>query len=237
MKKIIFLLFISTIVVSACSNNNIKELNQDTSISSAKKEEINYYPLKNGLSWTYKLTQTQNGQSNNKFKEMTMSVIDEKQEDGYKSYVLKRFYPDSNIQPNQTLAKVFTDRIELSRYVQPEIFSNLNSTMAKNSTNLKTNNYIISMKFPLTVGDSWSGRDFKEGVETISVEKFETITVPAGTFDCVKVKHNLKYNAGNEDNLYYWYGANKGMVKLHEEITIQYGGQLLKMAADGELIK
>lgn len=233
MKKLLLLSFASILLASCTSEtNNLQPLVENetaSQINSKKtKDDTNYYPLKKDMSWTYKLTQTQDGQGNNKFKEMTMSVVDEKNETGFKSYVLKRYYPNSSIQPNQTLAKVFGDHIELSRYVQQELF---------NIPNLptRTKDYIISMKFPLKEGDSWGGRDFPDGTELISVKGHETITVPFGTFDCVKVNHHLTYKNGKSDDLFYWYAPNIGMVKLHEEITVQLGDKFVKMAAEGDL--
>lgn len=232
MKKLLLLSFASILFVACSETTNLQPAVENdilSQISSKKtKDDTNYYPLKKDMSWTYKLTQTQDGQGNNKFKEMTMSVVDEKNEDAFKSYVLKRYYSNSSIQPNQTLAKVFNDHIELSRYVQQELF---------NTTNLpaRTKDYIISMKFPVSEGDSWSGRDFPDGTELISVKGHESITVPFGTFDCVKVNHHISYKNGKSDDLFYWYSPNIGMVKLHEEITVQLGDRFVKMEADGEL--
>ncbi|MEK7433002.1 MAG: hypothetical protein AABZ74_07725 [Cyanobacteriota bacterium] len=229
MKKLSSALFIMSFCLLSCTNTINKDNFTELSNISSVKKEINYYPLKKDMSWTYKLQQFQDGQSNNKFKEMTMFVAEEKNDPDSKQFVLRRSYPNSTTQPNPSLAKVFPDRLELSRYVQQEIFSQYN-------TPTKTKDYIISLKFPINVGDSWGGRDFAGGKEKISVQGFETITVPAGTFDCVKINHNLKYDNGKEDNLYYWYGANVGMVKLHEEITVSIGGPFMKMSSDGELI-
>lgn len=233
MKKLLLLSLASILFVACSEGNNFQSSleNEQTSIlASSKKtnDNANYYPLKKDMAWTYKLTQSRDGQSNNKFKEMTMSVVDEKNEDGFKSYVLKRYYPNSSIQPNQTLAKVFSDHIELSRYIQQEVF---------NTTKLpsRTKDYIISMKIPMKDGESWEGRDFSEGTELISVKGYETITVPFGTFDCIKINHHLSYKNGKSDDLFYWYAPNIGMIKLHEEITIQLGDRFVKMAADGEL--
>lgn len=232
MKKLLFLSLTSILFVACSKTNNfqaVTEIEQSNILASKKtNDNINYYPLKKDMAWTYKLTQSQDGQSNNKFKEMTMSVVDEKIEDGFESYVLKRYYPSSSIQPNQTLAKVFPDHIELSRYIQQEVF---------NTTKLpsRTKDYIISMKIPMKDGESWEGRDFSEGTELISVKGSETITVPFGTFNCVKINHHLVYKNGKSDDLFYWYAPNIGMVKLHEEITVQLGDRFVKMAADGEL--
>lgn len=217
---------ISTLL--SCSTNNIEVLEPIAEISSVKKD-VNYYPLKKGMSWTYRLEQFQDGQSNNKFKEMTMSVIEEKNIDNINQFVLNRSYPDAPIQPKPSLAKVFPDRIEMSRYVQPEV---LNATNEQ-----RTKDYIISLKFPVTVGESWEGREFNGGTETISVKGFEVLETQAGKFNCVKVNHHIKYDNGREDDLFYWYGENVGMVKLHEEITIQLGDRFVKMSAEGNLVK
>lgn len=217
---------ISTLL--SCSTNNTNVLEPISEISSIKKE-VNYYPLKKGMSWTYKLEQFQDGQSNNKFKEMTMSVVEEKKVDNINQFVLNRSYPDAPIQPKPSLAKVFSDRIEMSRYVQPEALNALNEA--------RTKDYIISIKFPVNVGESWEGREFNGGTETISVKGLEKLETPAGTFECVKVNHHIQYNNGKEDDLFYWYGENTGMVKLREEITIQLGDKFVKMAAEGTLVK
>lgn len=207
-----------------------------------------YYPIAPGHSWTFQLQQSQNGQDNTKFKTMNMFTEALPPEAGAERAVMRRSYPDSTVTPTPSLAKRFSDRVELSRYQAPAQAS----TQVSAPTGLETLslqppagaqlpavrgvNFISAMQLPLNPGNHWEGRIFQGGTETISVKGFESISVPAGKFETLVVEHHLRYDNGKEDYLRYWYAPNIGMVKLHEELTT-YFGQWLKLQSDGLLVK
>jgi hypothetical protein len=67
--------------------------------------------------------------------------------------------------------------------------------------------------FPLEVGKSW---DIVTGTYSskANIVAKENVTVPAGTFDCYKVKYS-SYNGTVETYSYnYWFGNNAGPVKM-----------------------
>ncbi len=230
-KNIIFstLILLSSILSSCSSNNLVLEQNTSKYNSLNKEKTVNdFYPINTGKTWTYSLKQYQDEQPNTKFNEMTISIVNNTKEQGFDSAVMKRFYPNSSIQPNQTLAKIFPDHIELSRYVQQSIFESLGAKVNKSI------DYIDILNSPLQSGTNWQGRTFKGGTEMIEIIGQEDVTVEAGTFKAIKTRHHLIYDNGKEDNLYYWYADGIGMVKLHEEITM-YIKQWVKMKSDGEL--
>jgi hypothetical protein len=189
----------------------------------------NYYPIAQGQRSTYSLEQFQNGQPNTKFREMTITVEALPSANGATQAILRRSYPDSSVQPNPSQAKVYDDRVELSRYngrLAPEIF---------NLPLSRTQDYITVLKHPLTPGASWEGRSFQGGTETISVVGPETLTVPAGRYNTLKVRHHLRYDNGREDNLYYWYAPGVGMVRMEEEISMYLQEQWVRFSATGVL--
>jgi hypothetical protein len=189
-----------------------------------------YYPLEMGRSWTYLLEQSQNDQPNTKFKTMIMRVESNGTEGEAQTAVLRRSYPDSDIKPTPTLAKRFGDRVELSRYHEQV----LRESFALQEPALRGKNFIIALQMPFESGKAWEGRLFQGGSETIRVVGFETVTVPAGTFQALKMEHHLRYDNGKEDFLNYWYAPDVGMVKLYEELTFYYG-QWLKFRSTGVL--
>lgn len=228
MKKLFILLLIGSL--SACqtqtliTDNNIKI--NDTFISS-KNNLDSFYPINQGYKWNYSLEQFQNDTPTTKYTKMEISIISNTTKSNYKEAVLNRFYPESNVQPYKTLVKKYPDRIELSRYMQKEVFKEFSKA---------GNDYITVLQSPLEINKTWEGRVFQGGTETIKVIGFENIEVPAGNFKALKINHNLKYNNGKEDNLFYWYVEEIGMVKMYEEITLVYSsGQSTKFKSIGEL--
>ncbi len=231
MKKVLVLV-ITSIFIASCQNNvqnhdilNIDKVNSQN--LSIKKDINQYYPLDLGMKWSYSLEQFQNDNQVNKFTKMEISVISTDKKTDHEESVLNRFYPESNIQPHKTLAKKFNDRIELSRYMQKEVFNEFSKAGS---------DYITVLMSPLKINNNWEGRVFQGGTETIKVIGNENVKVPFGSFYALKINHNLKYNNGKEDNLYYWYVKNIGVIKMHEEITMVYSsGESIKFKSIGYL--
>lgn len=187
-----------------------------------------YYPIEAGHRWTFAMEQTQNGQDNTKFKTMIMYTEALPPENGAERAILRRVYPDSSTTPTPSLIKRFSDRVELSRYKETvaEAFTPDISPLGQG--------FIIGMQLPLEPGQSWEGRLFNGGSETITVKGLEEVNVPAGRFEALKIEHHLRYSNGKEDFLRYWYAPNIGMVKMYEELTFYYG-QWLKFRSTGVL--
>jgi hypothetical protein len=72
------------------------------------------YPLNPGNTWNYSLEQFQNDVPNTKFKEMSVSVIKNDLNGSNGNALIQRLYPGSALQPNQTLATIYPDHIDLS---------------------------------------------------------------------------------------------------------------------------
>jgi len=190
-----------------------------------------YYPMEAGRSWTFALEQTQNDQDNTKFKTMTMLTEPLPTEGGAEQAILRRRYPDSDVLPNPTLIRRFPDRVELSRYQET-----VRAAFAPQLEALEAEapRFVTAMKLPFEPGQRWQGRIFNGGTEFIYVVGEETVTVPAGTFQALKIEHHKQYANGKEDFLRYWYAPDVGMVKLYEELTFYYG-QWLKFRSTGML--
>ena len=203
-----------------------------------------YYPVAAGHSWTFELSQTQNGSDNTKYKTMNMFTEPLPPENGAERAVLRRTYPGVNVTPTPSLIQRFADRVELSRYKDPAparlepLALQLPAEMPLPALlpGSRGVNFVTAMQMPLNLGNSWEGRVFQGGTETVSVKGEETVVVPAGTFQTLVIEHHLRYDNGKEDYLRYWYAPGIGMVKLHEELTA-YFGQWLKLSSTGVLTK
>lgn len=199
------------------------------------------YPLAPGHQWRYELRQKQNGEPRPKVKTLQMWTEALPADGPVMQAVLRRGYPDSTVAPNPTLARLYNDRVELSRY-QAELLSDFDlpaavaaEVAAQTQGANEGQNFVTILKAPFEPGQHWEGRLFKGGTETVKVIGWESVTVPAGTFRALKIEHHKQYNNDKSDFLYYWYAPNVGMIKLYEELTVYYG-QWLHYESTGELI-
>lgn len=88
---------------------------------------------------------------------------------------------------------------------------------------------LLRIPFPLTEGESWSwkGVEYCDGDEdditvTGKVIGSEKVTVPAGTFDAVKIETRLTSAGGSKNIIYEWLSPNVGIVKT--KVIVQGGG-------------
>lgn len=70
------------------------------------------------------------------------------------------------------------------------------------------------LSFPLEVGKSWDIMVSGLNSTRATVLAKETITVPAGTFDCYKIVAVSMYGTIETYRSYLWLGNNAGMVKV-----------------------
>jgi hypothetical protein len=63
----------------------------------------------------------------------------------------------------------------------------------------------------------------------------ETVTVPAGTFEAMRVDHEITYAQGATDTLNYWYAPGVGCVKMIERTTLFSGPTPTHLEVIGEL--
>lgn len=166
------------------------------------------YPADVGRHWTYQTWQTQGGQPEKPGKEQRM-VVERSVDEGQ---VMRRFLGTWEAPP--TLIRRSPDAVVLSRFFA-------DGPQATES--------ITILKLPVTPGQEWPGRTFVGASERIAVVGLEQVVVPAGRFDTWHVRHYLQYDAGGGDTLDYWYAGGVGMVRCIERITLQTGGQPLKM--------
>lgn len=106
------------------------------------------------------------------------------------------------------------------------------------------NEALPRIKFPLEPGRSWEwkGKEFEDEVEnTVSlsakVEKLETIKVPAGTFETIKLQTIITSSADTKSIITEWYAKNIGLIKMSAVIE---GGGIIGTARDllglGEIV-
>lgn len=193
-----------------------------------------YYPMTPGMQWTYALEQFQDDQDNTRFKSMTLTT---EAEASPTAIILRRSYPDSAVQPRPSLARRLTDRVLLSHYEgallsTPMDVETLNAPFHQVAA--PTTGFITALQAPLSIGQSWPGRAFQGGTETIAVEATETLQLPAGNFDTLRIEHHLNYDNGQKDVLRYWYAPGVGLVKMYEEISF-YTDRWVKFKSTGIL--
>jgi len=90
---------------------------------------------------------------------------------------------------------------------------------------------LLRIPFPVQVGQEWSwdGKEFiDDETHTVNLKgkasKIETITLPAGKFETLKVETSLETSEGTKNILTEWYAKDLGMVKML--VSIEGGGML-----------
>lgn len=185
MMRVLWLGVLSSVVLLASSGNEAR----------AQKGE-DYYPLKVGSTWTYKLT------VNGMALAMNTKIAKTEKVDGKELSVLEA-------EVNGKVAA--TERLEKT---------------AKGVLRYSTNGVeamppFLLLKYPAKAGDKWSG-DFTAGgkkAKFSSETSEETITVAAGKFKTLRVAIRLE-ESGQVVNTTYWFAPNVGYVKQ----TVDAGG-------------
>ncbi|MCU0342879.1 MAG: DUF3108 domain-containing protein [Ignavibacterium sp.] len=100
----------------------------------------------------------------------------------------------------------------------------------------KEGNYVydkplLRVPFPVKIGQEWAwvGKEFvNDETHTVNIRgkasKTETITLPAGKFETLKVETTLETSNGTKNVLTEWYAKDLGMVKML--VSIEGGGML-----------
>jgi hypothetical protein len=100
----------------------------------------------------------------------------------------------------------------------------------------KEGNYVydkplLRVPFPVKIGQEWAwdGKEFiNDETHTVNIRgkasKTETITLPAGKFEALKVETTLETSNGTKNVLTEWYAKDLGMVKML--VSIEGGGML-----------
>ncbi len=92
------------------------------------------------------------------------------------------------------------------------------------------------LRYPLRPGTIWN--ELIEEDETLTrwrCEAYERVTVPAGTFDCVRVvmevEWTLQWNLGWVPVIYFWFAPDVGLVKSGEGLGAPHGSTLYELKA------
>lgn len=100
----------------------------------------------------------------------------------------------------------------------------------------KEGNYVydkplLRIPFPVKVGQEWTwdGKEYvNDETHTVNIKakasKFEKITLPAGSFETLRVETTLETSNGTKNVLTEWYAKDLGMVKML--VSIEGGGML-----------
>lgn len=109
---------------------------------------------------------------------------------------------------------------------------------------LTYNEPLPRIKFPFEAGKKWSwkGKEFDDDDTYIldvnsRIDNIEKVTVPAGTFDAIKLVTSVKSTKGTKSNVTEWYAKDVGLIKM---IAIVEGGGVIGAARDllglGEIV-
>jgi hypothetical protein len=72
---------------------------------------------------------------------------------------------------------------------------------------------LLLFKFPLKVGNTWQVFNATGFSVEARVTSQESLTVPAGTFNCFLVEWKMYYGTVEGDKNYFWLGQNAGIIK------------------------
>lgn len=161
------------------------------------------YPLHQGWQWVYQTRQKVGDGPERPGAEHRFTIVECSERGGKTEAVMERRY--GNFQAPSTLIERTEDEVRLSRYGQPEQGS------------------ITVLRFPLSVGKSWPGRQWEQAKEIISFLGTESIDVPAGRYLGHHLEHRIEYQNGRTDRLHYWYAPGVGLVKAVEGLTVDLG--------------
>jgi hypothetical protein len=171
-----------------------------------------YYPLKPGLTWTYKVI-SDKGQD----RKIVVTNLPAKEVNGVT--VTPRKWDMGGMVKFYLMA---TDSLGIYRYGEQK---------DENAAPVLTKPKVYSLRDPVSEGTTWDistklGED--ELTVNLTVETTsEAITVPAGTYkDCARVKHsggNQKDGASISLEAYEWYASEVGLVKSF--VTIKKVGK------------
>lgn len=109
---------------------------------------------------------------------------------------------------------------------------------------LTYNEPLPRIKFPFEAGKKWNwkGKEFDEDDTYIldvnsRIDNIEKVTVPAGTFDAIKLVTSVKSTKGTKSNVTEWYAKDVGLIKM---IAVVEGGGVIGAARDllglGEIV-
>ncbi len=177
-------------------------------------DKNDYYPLTTGSQWIYQITDYENKNDSfdqtatidpaETYNKVTCSILKQKDKRGIvRAFVLK------NSQG------IFWKKIGASKSFTPEASSVFTPE-------------IPIMMFPLTKGSTWDwegklkiawiNKNIKMHCEIVSAN--EELTVPAGTFKCVKIYiHQIRDNEPSDE--YGWYAPGIGQIKYQTKKTLK----------------
>lgn len=199
-KSVVTLFVVSALwlaLVLGCSYLKKGAMSPSSSGGASSTGSKDYFPLRVGDSWKYRSTTADSKQS-----EFTIKVLNEEKENGNTLYLVETV---STFQPihdwySKPGGWVLMHRQE---YVKT----------ANKAEYQPTKQFL---KNPLTSGDSWQwkgkGMMGLEIDESNEVSGPETVTVPAGKFEAMKVMTKV-IQGGAPVTKTYWYASGVGLVK------------------------
>jgi len=167
-----------------------------------------YYPLKPGLTWTYKVTSEKITNA-----KIVITNLPAREIKGVT--VTPRKWDMGGMSKYSLMA---ADNMGIYRYGEQQ---------SENAEPILTSPKAYSLRDPVTTGTTWDMQS-KMGPDELTVNLtvesiIESVTVPAGVYkDCVMIKHtggSKKDGASTSLEAYEWYAPDVGLVKSIVTIT------------------
>jgi hypothetical protein len=199
-KAVVTLLLVSALWISlvlGCSLLKRGTMSPSSSSGGSSSSAKDYFPLRVGDSWKYRSTTADGKQS-----EFTIKVLSEEKESGNPLYLVETV---STFQPIHDW------------YSKPEGWVLMHrQEYVKTGSKVEYQPTKQFLKNPLTSGDSWQwkgkGMMGLEIDESNEVAGPESVSVPAGRFEAMKVTTKV-VQGGAPVTKIYWYAPGVGMVK------------------------
>ncbi|HMH45445.1 MAG TPA: hypothetical protein VK557_18300 [Pyrinomonadaceae bacterium] len=184
-------------LVLGCSSLKKGTMSPSSSGGASSTGSKDYFPLQVGDSWKYRSTTADGKQS-----EFSMKVLSEEKEAGNQLYLVETV---STFQPIHDWYSKPAGWVLMHRQEYVKTGSKAEYQPTKQF-----------LKNPLTSGDSWQWKG--KGMMGLDIDESnqvsgpETVSVPAGSFDAMKVITKV-VQGGSPVTKTYWYAPGVGMVK------------------------
>lgn len=189
--------YLSIVVLSIIALAFIWDTVRSAPVPPGTAEPPLYFPVTVGTKWVY--NEAINGTSQEGYAEVI--TASEKKNNSYIVTV-----------KSTSVNFVDSDETTISQYIiSPDGVFSLAWGLESEKTRVDYDPPSCLLKYPFKVGDKW--RDEKDKKEPFRVvKKIETVKVPAGTFEAVRI------DVGSNHSL--WYAPGKGVVKMHRGDTV-----------------
>jgi len=179
--------------------------------------ELNYFPHEDGYRWEYQCSSAYGISESSSFKRIRYF-------DGTatlpNSFIVQNFVctEEALSQSAMVFGTVKLFGLPISRLGSTYLFIDETGVYSYGNPYNPTTEAGLILPLPLSIGKVWK-RGHAESILTCEAFAAEEVTVPAGTYNTVKIR--LKIGTAESDYWYEWYADGVGMVKSSAELLTQ----------------